>query len=119
MAGCGFPREARLLQKSDYSRVFKQARRSADRNFTVLARRIPGNRARLGLAISKKIARHAVQRNRLKRLIRESFRHNQDALQGLDLVVMGRPGVVERNNEALTASLHRHWNTVIKRCADL
>jgi ribonuclease P protein component len=62
------------------------------------------------LAIAKRHVRAAVQRNRIKRLIRESFRHSRAALAGLDLVVMARPGLVDRNNRELSDSLRRHWN---------
>jgi ribonuclease P protein component len=46
--------------------------------------------ARLGLAISKRASKHAVERNRLKRLLRESFRRIRDQLPPVDVVVMAR-----------------------------
>lgn len=45
---------------------------------------------KLGLAIAKKRAKRAVDRNRLKRVARESFRHHSHQLDGLELVVMNR-----------------------------
>ena len=59
-------------------RVFKQALRSRDPLFTVLCRCNNSDLARLGLAISKKHCRRAVGRNRIKRIVRESFRQHQD-----------------------------------------
>ncbi len=44
--------------------------------------------ARLGIVVAKKNVRLAVARNRLKRIVRESFRQQQDSLQGLDVVVI-------------------------------
>ena len=77
--------------------------------FTVLCRDNGGLEARLGLAISKKNCRHAVGRNRLKRLVRESFRQHRADLQGLDVVVLNQPDARRAGNKVLAASLERHW----------
>ena len=65
-------------------------------------------RPRLGLAIGKKRVRLAVRRNRLKRLVRESFRHNAPQIAAVDLVVIGRFDG-EAENQAIFDSLSRHW----------
>ena len=54
--------------------------------------------------IGKKNVKLAVQRNRLKRLIRESFRHNQETLAGWDIVVIARKGLGELENPSCTSS---------------
>jgi ribonuclease P protein component len=64
------------------------------------------------LAVSKKNVRRAVDRNRIKRVIRESFRHNRQALEGLDIVVLGRRGMDKRTNRVLFDSLSKHWKTI-------
>jgi ribonuclease P protein component len=46
--------------------------------------------ARLGLAISKRVSKRAVERNRIKRLLRESFRRVRHQLPPVDLMVMAR-----------------------------
>lgn len=65
--------------------------------------------ARLGLAIAKKHVKLAVGRNRIKRVIRDSFRHHQQLLMGLDLVVLTRTGAVDQPNKRLFSSLEAHW----------
>jgi ribonuclease P protein component len=110
--GQGFPRAARLLRPAEFRRVFQQARRVQDGNFTILARANGGLPARLGLAIARKQIRRAVDRNRLKRLIRESFRHRQADLQGLDLVVMARSQARQRSNGELSDALARLWRSL-------
>lgn len=72
---------------------------------------------RLGLAVSRKVAKSAVARNRLKRIGRESFRRRQHDLGGVDCVVLGRPGASEQDNAVLFASLERHWRRFAPPCA--
>ncbi len=67
---------------------------------------------RLGTAVSIKAAGNAVQRNRIKRLIRESFRLHQDLLGGSDLVVLVRPGICSRSNQQILSGLDTHWRTI-------
>ena len=81
--------------------------------FTVLYRESDGGAARLGLAISKKHCKLATRRNRLKRLIRESFRRNRPRLAGLDIVVINHPAAGGATNDAIAASLEKHW----QRCS--
>ncbi len=108
-----FPRSARLLSPSAYSAVFSSRKniRLSDSYWTVLAVRnsIDPSFARLGLAISKKRARRAVDRNRLKRLVRESFRQSRDSLKGYDIVVMNRDRCVHTGNKELQSALEEHW----------
>jgi ribonuclease P protein component len=102
-----------LLDAAAFARVFAGARRSRDQNFTVLCRSNDAGVARLGLAISKKNCRAATGRNRLKRIVRESFRKNQALLEGLDVVVINQPGARNSSNRQIFDSLHGHW----QRCA--
>ena len=78
--------------------------------FTVLYRPNDADEARLGLAIGKKNCKLAAGRNRLKRIIRESFRQHRSQLAGLDIVVLNQPDAANASNAKLFASLSRHWN---------
>jgi ribonuclease P protein component len=108
-----FSDDNRLLNAADFGRVFQEATRSRDRFFTVLCRHNTSNRARLGLAISKKHCRRATARNRIKRIVRESFRQQPDLLAGLDVVVINQPGAKTASNGELFESLTGHW----QRCS--
>ncbi len=91
--GFSFASGRRLLTASDFSQVFEDSCcKAGDDAFLVLARGNGLNHARLGLAIAKKQLRRAVDRNRVKRVSRESFRVLQEQLSGLDLVVLCRAG---------------------------
>lgn len=110
-----FTRAQRLITGVEYSRVFGGADRSTDRFFTVLGRLNELSRARLGLAVSRRVAPRAVDRNRLRRLARESFR--QLELAPLDYVVMARREAVSAENPVLRSSLDRHFTRLSARAA--
>ncbi len=115
--GATFPPSCRLRQSTEFGRVFRDSRRSQDRYFTVLGRRNDRTGARLGLAISKKACKSAVGRNRLKRIIRESFRTARLGLPDIDLVVLARPAAAGASASDLTDSLNKHWQEITNRCA--
>ena len=110
-------KRARLLKAADYARVFDKAVRSSDPYFTVLARSNDFDYPRLGLAISKKRAKLAVTRNRLKRLIRESFRVKQQGLFAADYIVLAGNKSSKATNSELIHSLDKHWQRLNKLCA--
>jgi ribonuclease P protein component len=109
-------RRRRLLRAREYRRVFEQPCRSRTEAFTVLARDNGTGVPRLGLAIARKHVPGATRRNRVKRLIRESFRTHQHLLGGLDVVVLGRVGLDGQETAAICASLDRHWKDLSQRC---
>ena len=105
----GFPKSHRLLKAAEYEAVFAAPRVSSDRYFTILMRPNALGHPRLGLAISKRKVKKATARNRLKRIVRESFRLNQHQLPAADFVVMAKPAAVEAETKELWESLARHW----------
>jgi len=112
-----FQAAQRLRQKSEFDRVYRDARRFADSCFAIFARHTGGSVPRLGLAIAARIIGGAVRRNRIKRLVRESFRQHQHELPAVDIVVNARSGAREADNAAIVRSLEKHWRTVSKQCA--
>jgi ribonuclease P protein component len=110
-----FTTAQRLRQKSDFDRVYRDARRSADAFFGVFTRANDGTLPRLGLAVAARIIGGAVRRNRVKRLVRESFRAHQHELPAVDVVVNARSAARDANNAAIAQSLEKHWRMVIRQ----
>ncbi|MGY8795941.1 MAG: ribonuclease P protein component [Woeseiales bacterium] len=109
-----FTRERRLLKGIQFNYVFAQPRRSSDHYFSVLVRANNCACARLGLAIGKKKIRLSVARNRVKRLIRESFRHHTELLGAVDVIVLSRFDG-NADNASLSRSLLAHWTRLSTR----
>jgi len=64
------------------------------------------------MAIAKKNLNRAVDRNLVKRTVRESFRANQSHLSGFDMVVMCKRGMPLTERARLRNSLEKHWNKI-------
>lgn len=108
-----FSRAMRMNNPRDFSRVFRQGQRTGGGGLTILTVENTVGHPRLGLAIAKKHLKFASQRNRLKRIIRESFRQNQSVFSNIDIVVLSRPDITRRDDTQIWAALERHWATVV------
>lgn len=83
----------------------------------MLARANDLTHARIGLAISRRSVPRAVDRNRIKRIVRETFRQQLISLPALDIVIMARPDARKLNSAELHRTLDRLWLRLIKRCS--
>ncbi len=110
MAELGFPKTSRLLNAADYKAVFSNAQLKVScRHFLVLANRNTRSSARLGLVIAKKNVALAVQRNRIKRQLRNTFRHNKELLNKLDVVVLARKDADKLTSKELIDTIDSLW----------
>ena len=113
-----FTRQQRLLLPREYKAVFDGNTLKASHPSLLLLVRVADAAAapaRLGLVIAKKHVRLAVQRNRIKRQLRESFRSHQHALIGLDIVALARPGLGKLDNAQLRATIDAQWQRLLKQ----
>ncbi|CAA0110768.1 ribonuclease P protein component [Zhongshania aliphaticivorans] len=111
-----FDKSLRLLNASEYQAVFDESRlKVSTAELLFLARINKLGRARLGLVIAKKNVRLSVQRNRVKRVIRETFRLNNHKLQGIDIIVLARRGLGDIDNKQLHEICNQLWYQLEKR----
>ncbi|RVU83687.1 ribonuclease P protein component [Leucothrix sargassi] len=115
MTDYNFSRKLRLTKAEDYEYVFANAKRFGNHNFTLLVRKNNLGHARLGLAIAKKSVKLASDRNRIKRLIRENFRHELSSLPPVDIIAMCRRGAVELPNHEISAQLDTQWRYIRRK----
>ena len=107
-----FSRHSRLLRPAQFKMVFQNPVRSADDCFRVLAKANGAQHHRLGMAVSKKACPKAVGRNRIKRIVRESFRAQligKVTDNALDFVVLPSMQAANQSNTTLDESLLIHW----------
>jgi len=112
--GTRYPRSARVRARSDFDRIFEHGRRQATPRLAVHWHAV-ANPPRLGLAVSRKVDPHAVGRNRIKRALREIFRHHRGELAAGDYVVVARPSAREASRE----QLERHFLDLLRRLGAL
>lgn len=111
-----FCKTARLLTSHDFKQVFNHVSfRLSSANLVVLVRSRASGNARLGLIVARKNARRAIDRNRIKRVVRESFRKTQQQLGACDYVVMTRKGITGVDNPALHNEAEQLWQDARKR----
>lgn len=113
------PAQRRLRRKADFDAIHARGRRLGDGLFGMTVRANDQGGARLGLAVSVKVAGKAVERNRIRRAIRESFRLHQHELPAVDVVVSARSRARGVASGELRASLRALWSEVVKQCAIL
>ncbi|WNW12604.1 ribonuclease P protein component [Pseudomonas sp. DTU_2021_1001937_2_SI_NGA_ILE_001] len=110
-----FGREKRLLTPRHFKAVFDSpTAKVPGKNLLILARDNSLDHPRLGFVIGKKSVKLSVERNRLKRLIRESFRLHQDSLAGWDIVIVARKGMADPDNPELIQHFGKLWKRLAR-----
>lgn len=109
-----FPKKFRLRTQSEFDAVYHNNVFAADNVLVIQAKTNGFNYSRLGLSIGRKVG-NAVQRNRWKRVIRESFRKRRTQFPvGMDIVVRPRKGAI-CESAAVTRSLEQLVKRVAKK----
>ena len=112
-----FPAARRVRRKWEFDQLYAHGKRLGNNHFGITVHPNELGLARLGLAVASKPFGGSVPRNRIRRLIRESFRLRQHELPDVDLVVSARPRAKEASPAQLRASLDGLWDKVKLQCA--
>lgn len=104
-----FLKSDRIKKRWEFSRVYQYGQKYVNRRFVVYVLNNRKKRSRLGVTVSKKVG-NSVKRNRVKRLIRESFRFSKDQIApGNDIVVVARKSAYGLSFQEAKRSLMDLW----------
>jgi ribonuclease P protein component len=111
------PRSARLLRPADFARLRESGRRLSSQQLSIqyCKRDEPG--ARLGMAVSRRVSKLAVVRNRIRRQVRENFRLHRARLPACDILVIARQSAATQSNAQLRAELETLWSRLAAQAA--
>lgn len=118
MSSQEFSKEYRLLKSAHFEHVFSDATPAVSPTITALAKKNNLSNSRIGITIPKKRVKKASDRNRIKRIVRESFRNRKDQLPHIDIVIIGKSGLDKLDNVEIFNTLEKLWKKLIKRCAN-
>lgn len=104
-----FPRAARLLQALDFAVLRHNSKRVSSLYFQVTYRSTGLPLARLGMAVSRRVSKRAVIRNRIKRQVRESFRCCRESLLPVDVLIIARTNAAMGTPFELRTDLTQLW----------
>jgi ribonuclease P protein component len=106
----GHPPSARLRNPADFAALRRQGKRIAARTFQTQYRLTEGGEPRLGMAVSRRVSKRAVVRNRIRRIMRESFRARRCDLPSCDVLLIAHTTAAAQPRGALRADLDLIWS---------
>lgn len=109
-------RRSRLTRPNQFKQAFANGRRVHQPPFTLVFRLNTLGHARFGMAIGKRYAKRAVERNRLKRQLREAFRSHCDELPAVDCVFYLNSVSAGHSNAMLRSAIDRLWQKMKAKC---
>ena len=93
------PHKRRITRPKEYTQIFQSGKMRKGKYWQVIAKPATNSGPKLGLAISKKVFKLAVERNRIKRIAREAFRIEQSKLGQWRFVVMAKKNNCNKSSD--------------------
>lgn len=87
MENCGFPKRIRVKKESEFNQIIKRGSKKSGKNIVLYRLRSSDEGQKFGIKITRGIKR-AVERNKIKRIIRETLRKNKDKFESNEKVVV-------------------------------
>ena len=113
-----FPRAVRLLRHADFERVYKQGKRHFCSHMTMFYQRQTEGGARVGFTVGRVLG-GAVQRNRIKRRLREAVRLRRSALKGpVDVVINPKKSVLTLEFPVVLEEVSRAFDVIAKKLVE-
>jgi ribonuclease P protein component len=113
MKGERFARPARLLKRAEFDAVFASRLRHTSRFFIAHICENPVGHPRLGFAISARSTPTSVERNRIKRRMREAFRRQYTQLGAIDIVIRANSGTAAIEKSIMHTDIQKLWKRLI------
>lgn len=101
-------RENRLRKAKDFQAAVRGGKSVGANGLVLRVGKLEGISPRLGIVVSKKVSKQAVQRNRIRRILREAARKEMQQMKGgMDLVLIVRPGIAIEGAREAQEILHK------------
>lgn len=112
MSSFTLPKDVRLLKRADFLKLSKHGRTIRTGAFIAAVLDGAGKNNRIGITVSKKVG-NAVGRNRIKRIIREYFRHRKDSFQGIkDINIIAKKGLLQLTHRQIIEMLDKLFKKI-------
>lgn len=113
-SGFTFPAHNKLTKSSAYEFLLRNGRRVNSGNFTLILDKNKLGYPRYGHIVSRKVSSSSVKRNRIKRVLREFFRHNKSSLDSLDLLIIVKKDISGNSSGRIHEELAGSLRTAVK-----
>ncbi len=110
-----FSKQQRLTDKSEFKSLFDKSEKATQKHLLALYKPNHLEHARLGIIVGKRVANRAVDRNQIKRVVRESFKAHQEHLKGLDIIVIARQQCDTLDKIKLREGIDKLWERLLSQ----
>ena len=114
MKGHRFLKTQRVLTNRDYREIYASSQRGGSALFNYHVQVYPQQPPRIGITVSKKVSNKAVDRNRIKRQVKEFYRLRQNQLKIGSIVITAKPASQNASDSERYSSLEQVWEKILK-----